>query len=76
MVKYTNIKDLQSKIHVGIDGVILKQDHKQATFLPQVWQELEDFDSFFEHLCTKAGLEKNCLKLHPQIYTYQVQKIK
>jgi len=76
IVTYENIEDLKSKIRVGIDGVILIRNHKQATFLPQVWEEIPDFDSFFEHLCAKAGLDQNALELHPDIYTYEVKKIK
>jgi len=75
LVKYTDIKDLKSKIQIGIDGIILKFGNKQATFLPQVWEDLQDFDIFFEHLCKKAGLSGDCLNEHPEIYKYQVEKI-
>jgi len=72
---YKDIADLRTKIKVGIDGVVLKSAAKQATFLPQVWEQLEDFDQFFLHLCQKASLKDTCLKLHPEIFTYQVEKI-
>jgi hypothetical protein len=75
IVNYKDIEDLKSKIKVGVDGIILKKDQYQATFLPQVWEELNDFDLFFTHLCNKAGLNKNCLNSYPQIYKYQVKKI-
>ncbi len=71
---YTDIEDLRRKIRPGIDGVVLKYGSHQATFLPQVWEELPDFDQFFAHLCMKAGLPPNCLELHPEIYVYQVEK--
>ncbi len=76
IINYKNIEDLKSKVIVGTDGIILKKENKQATFLPQVWDELSDFDSFFSHLCLKAGLESNALESYPQIYKYQVDKIK
>jgi AmmeMemoRadiSam system protein A len=76
LVEYNNIEELKTKIEIGIDGVILKLDGKQSTFLPQVWEDLGEFDIFFEHLCKKAGLRGDCLKKHPQIYKYQVEKIK
>lgn len=76
-VEYSSIDDLKSKIHVGRDGVILKHDAShQATYLPQVWEELPDFKSFFMHLCMKAGMGMECLAFHPQIQTYQVEKYK
>lgn len=76
LVPYNDIADLKTKIKVGEDGIILKKGQNQATFLPQVWDDLKDFDTFFSHLCQKARLDGNCLNEHPQIYKYQVQKIK
>ena len=75
LVKYNDIDDLKSKIDIGTDGIILKLENKQATFLPQVWEDLKEFDIFFEHLCKKAGLSGDCLNKHPEIYKYQVEKI-
>lgn len=72
---YSSKEELKEKIRPGIDGVILKKDHNQATFLPQVWEQLPTFELFFEHLCQKAGLCMECLKHFPIIQTYQVEKI-
>jgi len=72
---WTDIDDLRRKIRPGIDGVILRLDGRQATFLPSVWEQLPDFDTFFAHLCQKAGLPANCLRLHPDIFVYQAEKI-
>ncbi|MDD4856106.1 MAG: AmmeMemoRadiSam system protein A [Sulfuricurvum sp.] len=76
LVSYTDKAQLKSLIQVGIDGVILKLGNYQATFLPQVWEELTDFESFFAHLGMKAGIGNDPLTYHPEIYTYQVEKIK
>ncbi len=75
-LRYKDYEDLKTKIKPGVDGVILKEGYQQATFLPQVWDELSSFDSFFSHLCLKAGMESNCLNLHPEISVYQVIKVK
>ena len=75
-LNYDDIDDLKQKIRPGIDGVILKYGTYQATYLPQVWEQLSDFDQFFSTLCQKAGLEGGCLALHPDIFVYQAQKIK
>ena len=72
---YSDIEDLKSKIKPGVDGVILKLGSYQATYLPQVWDQLPKFDYFFASLCQKAGLSGRCLQEHPQIYTYHAQKI-
>lgn len=72
---YQDIDDLKKKIKVGVDGVILTLGGRRATFLPSVWEQLSNFNLFFEYLCQKAGLEGNCLNHHPQIEIYQAEKI-
>jgi AMMECR1 domain-containing protein len=37
-------------------GVIIRKGGRQATFLPQVWEELPDAEDFMSQLCMKAGL--------------------
>ncbi len=76
LVSYTDKVELKSLVRKGIDGVILRVGNYQTTFLPQVWEELDDFESFFAHLGMKAGIGNNPLAYHPEIYIYQVEKIK
>lgn len=75
-LEYENIEDLKNKIRPNIDGVILKLNSNQATFLPQVWEELPEFESFFGHLLSKAGLPMDSFKNHPTIHIYQAKKHK
>jgi AmmeMemoRadiSam system protein A len=75
LLEYRDILDLKAKIREGIDGVILKYNNHQATYLPSVWEQLPTFESFFTSLCQKASLSGNCLDFHPQIYTYEAIKI-
>ena len=72
---YEDIADLRRKLRPGVDGVILQLNGRRATFLPLVWEQLPDFDIFFDHLCRKAGLPGNCLASHPDIHVYQAEKI-
>lgn len=76
MLPYSSIEDLRAKIRPDIDGVVLEHDGYRATYLPQVWEQLPLFDSFFASLCQKAGLPGNCLEKHPDIKTYQATKYK
>jgi len=76
LVVYADKIELKSLIRTGIDGVILRLGNYQATFLPQVWEELNDFETFFAHLGIKAGIGNDPLIYHPEIYIYQVEKIK
>jgi len=75
-LSYSDKQHLMSIIRPGIDGVILILGSRQATFLPQVWDELPEFDLFFSHLGLKAGIGNDPLSLHPDIYVYQVEKYK
>lgn len=75
-VEYEDVADLKRQIAVGQDGVILTLGNHRSTYLPQVWESLPTFDSFFAHLCEKAGLDATCLEQHPQIRRYRVEKIK
>jgi len=76
ILHYTDIEDLKTKIVPFQDGIVLKLDGKQATYLPQVWEQLPKFDDFFSSLCIKANLGSNCLSQHPEISTYRVKEYK
>ena len=76
LLEYKDEDDLKRKIKVDVDGVIIKYNGYQATYLPSVWEQLDNFDEFFGSLCQKAGLMAECLALHPTVYTYQALKIK
>lgn len=75
-VEYKDLEELKTKITPKVDGVILSLNNHQATFLPQVWEELPDFELFFGHLLNKAGLPMDSFNQHPTIYTYTVEKFK
>lgn len=73
-LNYKDADDLVAQIHPGFDGVILKDGRNQATFLPQVWEQLPTAELFLGHLCRKAGLAENAWrekKLEVQIYHVQ-----
>jgi AmmeMemoRadiSam system protein A len=71
---YSDAEDLLDKLRPGIDGVIIKKGFHQATFLPQVWEQLPDKKEFLTHLCMKAGLERDAWKKEKlEVSTYQVQ---
>lgn len=71
---YSSPVDLLAQLRPGIDGVILKKGHQQATFLPQVWEELPDKEDFLGHLCLKAGLGAACWREQGvAVETYQVE---
>jgi AmmeMemoRadiSam system protein A len=71
---YTDHEELLTVIRPTIDGVILSFENASATFLPQVWEQLQRVEDFLSHLCLKAGLPGDTWQLsHPDISVYQVQ---
>ncbi|GIU00673.1 hypothetical protein TSL6_11790 [Sulfurovum sp. TSL6] len=76
ILHYTDSEDLKSKVVPFQDGIVLKLNGKQATYLPQVWEQLPKFDDFFSSLCMKANLGRDCLSHHPEISTYRVKEYK
>lgn len=72
-LNFSSPDDLIAKLRPEIDGVILK---RQATFLPQVWEELKKPEEFLGHLCLKAGLPADCWKEEGiGVEVYEVEKI-
>lgn len=76
VLQYDDINDLKNKVVPFQDGIVLKLHDRQATYLPQVWEQLPQFDDFFSSLCMKANLSNDCLSQHPEISTYTVEKYK
>ena len=71
---YSDAGDLLQKLRPGRDGVIIKRGYHQATFLPQVWEQLHDKKAFLTHLCMKAGLPGDTWEHESlEVLTYQVQ---
>jgi len=69
-------EDLLKKIRPGIDGLILSEGKKRATFLPAVWEELPNPQDFLGQLKCKAGLLEDYWSDSIQISRYTVEEIK
>jgi len=71
-LRYDSPNDLLGKLRPSIDGVVLKKGWHQATYLPQVWEQIPEKQSFLANLCVKAGLSPECWQ-DPElkVYTYQ-----
>jgi len=73
-LEYHNGDDLLEKLRPTIDGVIIRKGVYSATFLPQVWDQLPDKQSFLVHLCQKAGLPPDAWhRPGLEVMVYQVQ---
>jgi len=72
---YQNNSDLLSKLRPGIDGVLIRDGSRRATFLPQVWTQISDRQEFMSHLCTKMGAQPDLwMKKKLEVFVYQVEE--
>jgi uncharacterized protein len=76
-LEYTDSTDLLGKLREGIDGVLIKDGPRRATFLPQVWEQIANGEEFLSHLCMKMGAQPELWRQkHLQVFTYQVEEFK
>ena len=74
-LQYSNPAGLPGRLRPGVDGVILKDGYRRATFLPQVWEQLPDAHEFLAHLCVKMGAPADLWqKKVLEVSTYQVEE--
>jgi AmmeMemoRadiSam system protein A len=75
VLDYADSADLLARLRPGIDGVILREGRRRATFLPQVWEKLPDKAAFLDQLCAKMGVATDSWRQrHLEVLTYQVEE--
>lgn len=72
---YSGPQNLLAYLAKNKPGVILKKGINQATYLPQVWEELKNPEEFMNSLCQKAGLPFDQWQKMAEIEVYGVEKI-
>jgi AmmeMemoRadiSam system protein A len=74
-LKYERPEQLVQLLRPGVDGVILRDGMRRATFLPQVWATLPEPEEFLAHLCQKMGASPDLWKRKKlEVATYQVEE--
>ncbi len=72
---YKDASDLLSKLRPGVDGVVLRDGFRRATFLPQVWEKIPDPAEFLDNLCYKMGASPDLWRRKRlDVLTYQVEE--
>lgn len=65
-----------AQLRPEVDGIIFEYGHYRSTFLPQVWEQLPDPETFMAHLKHKAGLAPNFWAAGVKLSRYSVSKWK
>lgn len=66
--------DAIARLRPGTDGLIFQYGHHRSTFLPQVWDDLPDPQTFLAHLKRKAGLPPDFWDKDVKLFRYTVSK--
>jgi AmmeMemoRadiSam system protein A len=76
-LEYSSPEDLIAKLRPHVDGVILRDGSRRATFLPQVWEKLPRAEDFLSNLCHKMGASPDLWKRkHLDVRIYQVEEFR
>ena len=70
----TSRKELIRDLRPGIDGLILEENGRKATYLPSVWQQLPNPENFVAELRLKAGLTANDWSMDTTVHRYTTEE--
>jgi AmmeMemoRadiSam system protein A len=74
-LEYARPAELVTKLRPQVDGVILRDGSRRATFLPQVWEKIPNAEDFLDNLCHKMGAAPDLWRRkHLEVLTYQVEE--
>ena len=74
LLEVSSRADLLARIRPGIDGLIIVEGGKSATYLPSVWEQLPDPESFVTELRRKAGLRPDGWAANTTIHRYSTEE--
>ena len=74
---FSSPEDLLRKLQPGVDGVILRMGDRAATYLPQVWEQIPEKETFLNSLAEKAGCDPSeWRKPGTSVFLYEVEAFK
>ncbi len=72
---YHDPEELPKRLRPCVDGVVLRDAFRRATFLPQVWEKIPDPELFLSYLCQKMGAPYDLWRRKKlEVWTYQVEE--
>ena len=67
--------ELLAALVPGVDGLVLEEEGRRATFLPAVWEQLPDPGDFVLHLERKAGVAASSWSAARRFLRYRTESI-
>ncbi len=67
--------ELLAALVPGVDGLVLEERGQRATFLPAVWSQIREPESFVAHLELKAGLAAGSWSAARRAFRYRAESI-
>lgn len=67
--------ELLAALVPGVDGLVLEEEGRRATFLPAVWEQLPDSGDFVLHLERKAGVAPSSWSAARRFWRYRAESI-
>jgi hypothetical protein len=75
ILDYSNSMELVEKLRPNLDGVVIRDGIRRATFLPQVWEKIPDPVDFLDQLCMKMGATPDLWRKRKlEVLIYQVEE--
>ena len=68
-------EDLLKQLRPGVDGLIIQDGARKATFLPAVWEDLTDPREFLHHLKRKAGMRPDHWSTTFRAFRYTAESV-
>lgn len=76
-LEYETPEELLQKLRPGVDGVVIEDGIRRATFLPQVWEQLPEPEQFLSRLCHKMGASMDAWREKGlSVSVYRVEKFR
>jgi AmmeMemoRadiSam system protein A len=67
--------ELLRALRPGVDGLVLRDGARRATFLPAVWESVSGPPAFVRELRRKAGLEPDHWSATLEVFRYTVESV-
>lgn len=75
-MQFADEADALRQMRPCVDGLVLEYGGRRGTFLPQVWESLQEPKDFLVHLKEKAGLPRDFWAADLRLSRYEVRKWK